>query len=391
MKIVRSLIICTLITTIFLSLLMVSCTAKYVYETPGQTDDGWETASLNEVRLNESKLSELISHVNQGQYENIHSILIIKDEKLVFEKYFPGYRFDYFGDQFQGEYIEFDINTIHNLASVTKAFTAALIGIAIDKGFIQDVEERVFTFFPEYSYLNDENKDKITIEHLLTMTSGLDWNEGDVPLTDTERNDLIRLFYVPDPIEYILSKSVITEPGTHFYYSGGDVNLLGEIIGRATGLRIDDFAEKYLFSPLGISNYEWKFLNDNIVYTSGDLAMRPRDMAKLGQLYLNNGIWNHEQIISEDWIKSSTSKYVPVANDYMSKAYGDRYGYQWFLQKFDVDSTSIDSVSRDGWGGQRIQVFPSVNTVVVFTGGNYATEPTPVNDIITRFILPAVR
>jgi len=330
MKIVRSLIICTLITTIFLSLLIVSCTSKYVYETPEQTDDGWETASLHEVRLNESKLGDLINHINQGKYENIHSILIIKDEKLVFEEYFPGYRFDYFGDQFRGEYIEFDVNTIHNLASVTKAFTAALVGIAIDRGFIQDVEEKVFTFFPEYSYLNDENKNKITLEHLLTMTSGLEWNEGDVPLTDTERNDLIRLFYMPDPIEYILAKPVVAEPGKRFYYSGGDVNLLGEIIRRATGLRIDDFAEKYFFSPLGISNYEWKFLNDNIVYTSGDLTIRPRDMAKLGQLYLNNGIWNHEQIISEDWIKSSTNKYVPVVNDYMSNAYGDRYGYQWF-------------------------------------------------------------
>ena len=223
------------------------------------------------------------------------------------------------------------------------------------------------------------------------MTSGLEWNEGDVPLTDIERNDLIQLFVVPDPIEYILAKPVVAEPGTRFYYSGGDVNLLGEIIKEATGLRIDEFTDRYLFGPLGITDYEWKFINPDIVYTSGDLKLRPRDMAKLGQLYLNNGIWNGKRIISEEWTKNSTRKYIEVQNSYMASAYGDSYGYQWFLQTFNVDSVSYDSISRDGWGGQRIQVFPSLNMVVVLTGGNYATEPTPVNDIITRYILPAAR
>ena len=192
------------------------------------------------------------------------------------------------------------------------------------------------------------------------------------------------------PIEYILAKPVVAEPGKRFYYSGGDVNLLGEIVKRATGLRIDDFAEKYLFTPLGIKEYEWQFLNNDIVYTSGDLKLRSRDMAKLGQLYLNNGIWNGKRIISEEWIKNSTRKHIEVQNSYMATAYGDSYGYQWFLQTFYVDSVPFYSISRDGWGGQRIQVFPSLNMVVILTGGNYATEPTPVNEIITRYILPAV-
>ena len=368
-----------------------SCSSKYTYEIPEKNDDGWATASLQNVGLNEEKLGELIQDINQGKYKNIHSILIVKDESLVFEEYFDGYTFDYFGDQFKGEHTEFEVNTIHNLASVTKAYTSASIGIAVDHGFIPSVEQPIFTYFPEYSYLNDSEKNKITLEHLLTMTSGLEWNEGDVPLTDIERNDLIQLFVVSDPIEYILAKPVVAEPGTRFYYSGGDINLLGEIIKEATGLRIDEFTERYLFGPLGITDYEWKFINPDIVYTSGDLKLRPRDMTKLGQLYLNNGIWNGKRIISEEWTKNSTRKYIEVQNSYMASAYGDSYGYQWFLQTFNVDSVSYDSISRDGWGGQRIQVFPSLNMVVVLTGGNYATEPTPVNDIITRYILPAAR
>lgn len=369
--------------------LLGSCSYKYAYEIPVYNDDGWITASLSDVGLNDQKLRELIQAIKQRKYKNIHSVLIAKDGKLVFEGYFDGYTFDYFGDQFRGDYIQFGIDIIHNLASVTKAYTSSLIGIAVDHGFIPGVEEPVFNYFPEYSYLNESEKNKITLEHLLTMTSGLEWNEGDVPLTDMERNDLIKLFTVSDPVEYILAKRLVAQPGKRFYYSGGDVNLLGEIIKRATGLRIDDFAEKYLFAPLGITDYEWKFLNPDIVYTSGDLKLIPRDMAKLGQIYLNDGLWNGERIISEEWIKNSTGKYISVQNPYMARNYGDGYGYQWFLQTFYVDSIPFDSISRDGWGGQRIQIFPSLNMVVVLTGGNYAVEPTPVNEIITKYIIPA--
>ena len=322
----RKISLVTLSISILLFVLLGSCSPKYAYEIQEQTDDGWLTASLQDVGLNKGKLGELIKDIKQGKYENIHSILIVKDGKLVFEEYFGGYTFDYFGNQFRGEYTEFGIDAMHNLASVTKAFTSTLIGIAIDNGFIQGIDEKVFTFFPEYSNLNDEEKDNITLENLLTMTSGLEWNEMDVPLNDTERNDLIQLFNVSDPLEYILAKPVVAEPGTRWYYSGGDVNLLGEVIRKATGLRIDDFAEKYLFTALGITEYEWNYINPDIVYTSGDLKLRPRDMAKLGYLYLNDGIWNSERIISKEWIKNATREYIPIPKPYWVETYGHSYG-----------------------------------------------------------------
>ncbi len=179
-----------------------------MYLIPEKKNDGWQTAGLDDVGINEKKLRKLIKLIHREKYQNIHSILIVKDGRLVFEEYFGGYKFDYNNSQFRGEYIEYGIDTIHNLASVTKAFTSVLVGIAIDHNFIQDVDEKVFTFFPEYTYLNNEKKDKITLEHLLTMTSGLEWNEMDLPYSDVE-NDIRQLFIVSDPIEYILERPIV--------------------------------------------------------------------------------------------------------------------------------------------------------------------------------------
>ena len=171
-----------LLLTIFITVLLLSCTPAYTYRIPEQTNDGWQAASLGDVDLDEGKLVELINNINRGKYENVHSILIVKDGKIVFEEYFSGYTYDFEREQFRGEYKEFSKDTIHSIASVTKAFTSALIGIAIDRGFIQSIDEKVLTFFPEYVHLTDERKEAITVKHLLTMTSGLEWNQMDIPL-----------------------------------------------------------------------------------------------------------------------------------------------------------------------------------------------------------------
>jgi CubicO group peptidase (beta-lactamase class C family) len=366
---------------------------------PVKLDDGWETASLDDVGINEKLMREATDRIRDSTYPNVHSVLIVKDGRLVFEEYFDGYAFDYLGDQFRGEYTEFGINSLHNLASVTKSFTSALLGIAIEQGFIQDEREQVFAFFPEYAHLKTQSHSRITLEHLLTMTSGLEWNEMEVWLGDT-RNDLIQLFIVSDPLEYILAKPLVTEPGTTWYYNGGGVNLLGEVIRRASGLRIDDFSEKVLFSPLGIKDYQWDHINPDIIHASGNLKLRLRDMAKFGYLFLNGGTWNGERIIPEEWIKTSTRAHVSIPWDSMReilgdeyvdllKTEGDRYGYLWWLKTYEVNSHTIASFYADGWGGQNIIVFPSLDMVAVFTGGNYVGHE-PVDDIVTQYVLPAV-
>jgi CubicO group peptidase (beta-lactamase class C family) len=305
----------------------------------------------------------------------------VKDGKLVFEEYFIGYTFDYNDPQYKGELTDYEIDTIHNTASVTKSITSALVGIAIDQGSIQGVDEKMFAFFPDYASLSDERKGAITLEHLLTMTSGLEWNEWNLPYRDT-RNDLIQLFFVFDPIEYILAKPVVNEPGTRWYYNSGGTDILGEVIREATGLRMDDFAEEYLFVPLGITDYEWVHINPDMISAHGGLKLRPRDMAKLGYLFLNGGMWDGERIVSKEWVEESTKGQFFV--------HGERYGYQWWSRSYSYGSTAVVSFYADGWGGQRIMVFPSLDMVVVFTGGNYVEE-VPVDLIIERHILPAVR
>lgn len=370
---------------------LAACAAKYIPPVPPQTNDGWETANLGDVGLDAKPLGKLITQIQRKRYENIHSILIARHGKLVFEKYFGGYRYSADGKQFRGEFVDYGVDTPHNLASVTKAFTAALVGIAIDRGYIRDVNEKVFDFFPQYPQLKDERKDRITIEHLLTMTSGLGWNEMDVSIATLDsRHDLIRMWKAPDPIEYILEKTMVAEPGNRWYYSGGDVNLLGEIIKRATKSRMDRFGQKYLFEPLGITDHKWMFLRPNIVYASGDLKLRPRDMLKFGQLHLNGGTWKGRRVLSRQWVEQSTRAHHEVSRAGWRRAEGDRYGYQWFLRTYHTTSGSYECYLRTGWGGQRIIVFPSLEMVVVFTAGNYVTRD-PENEIVARYILPAVR
>jgi CubicO group peptidase (beta-lactamase class C family) len=361
---------------------LVACISPGPARVPEERGDGWQTASLREVGLSESRIEKAVSRIRDGTYENVHSMLIVKDGKLVFEAYFPGYAWRYDDPQHQGDWVEFDADTNHNLASVTKSVTSVLVGIALDRGLIESVDDRVFSYFPEYAHLSDPAKDRMTLAHLLTMSSGLAWNEMELPYSD-QRNDLVQLFWVSDPIAYILAKPAIHEPGSHWYYNGGCTNLLGEVIRAVTGQRMDAFAAEVLFGPLGISDYEWDFINPDMIHASGNLRLRPRDMAKLGLLYVDGGVWQGERLVSEAWVEASTRKHA-------SPYEGAGYGYQWWLRTYHDGSEVYDAFYAAGWGGQFIIVFPGLDMVLVFTGGNYVDEP-PVDDIITQCVLPALR
>jgi CubicO group peptidase (beta-lactamase class C family) len=361
---------------------IVACVPGRQAALPTPAGDGWPVAHPAEVGLDEGPFREAIEGIRDGTYPNVHSLLVVKDGKLVVEAYFPGYTWDYNGDQFLGDYVEFEAGTPHNLASVTKSFTSALVGIAIDRGFIRGVDEKLFSFFPEYAELSDGTKAGITLEDLLTMRSGLAWNEMELPYSDT-RNDLVQLFLVPDPLAYILAKPPVSEPGTRWYYSGGNTNLLGEIIRQTTGQRMDAFAAETLFGPLDITDYAWDFINPDMIHASGNLKLRPRDMAKLGSLYLNGGLWNGERIVSQAWVEASTRPHTPAQG-------GTSYGYQWWLRTYRVGAEAVECFYAAGWGGQMILVFPDLQMVVVLTGGNYVGG-SPVDEIVTRHILPAAR
>jgi CubicO group peptidase (beta-lactamase class C family) len=357
---------------------------SYIYTVPEETNDGWQTASLSSAGMNTSRLETLINKINNNTYREVHSVVIIKNDKLVFEEYFPGHDFDYTGQNFHGDYINFDRDTRHNTHSATKSFTSVLVGIAIEKGFIQSVDDKIFDYFPDYSSLIDPQKEKITIKHMLTMSSGLQWNEWDVSISQGN-HDIVRFNQSPDPVYYLLSKPVITEPGTAYYYNGGGVDLLGEIVRKASGINVKSFSHTHLFSPLGITNYNWQTLYPSgITCCHGDVYITPRDMAKIGYLYLKKGMWNGTRIISEEWVNVSIQNHITPPVNW---AYG--YGYLWWLKRYHAGIHTYYSFNAEGWGGQQIIIIPSENMVVVFTGANYVSNP-PNDEIMNNYILPAL-
>ena len=355
---------------------------NYEYQIPEQINDGWETASLSSVGLSEFKLDLMLAYLREYTNHNIHSIIIVKNNKLAFEEYYYGRKFNM--AQYTGE-TGFNRDDTHDLCSATKSFVSALIGIAIDKGYIQSVEQKISEFFPEYIDLfqNSALKQMITIKDLLTMSSGIQWDD-ETYYYDDPRNDIYQLFRSSDPIEYILTKSIIETPGTVFAYRNCNTILLGEIIRKATGKRIDAFAQTYLFDKLGITELEWQMLPNNVVFCSGDLRLRPRDMAKFGQLFLDKGVWKQQRIISENWIDESVKARYLMLNS----RWEDGYGYQWWTKTFSTNLNSYESYFAEGWGGQYILVFSELNMVIVFTGGNYF-DVDPVSNLLEEFILPS--
>jgi len=269
----------------------------YRYNPPEKLNDGWEISSLDSEGINTELIEYLINNIYSNkfdQYENIHSVLIIRNGKLLLEEYFNGSN---------GE-------ILHDQHSVTKSFCSALVGIAIDHQFIKSVNDPIKIYLPEYHYINWEHtyqsatkgKIDITIHHLLTMSAGLEWDEWKTKYSDPN-NSHNKMDHSFDQVKYVLERPLVAEPGTMFTYNSGLAIILGKIISNSINIEFDTFATKYLFEPLGINNHEWRMFPSGIYQTEGGLKLRPRDMAKFGLLYLNNGKWNNQQIISEKWIK----------------------------------------------------------------------------------------
>lgn len=384
---------------IFLSLifllLFISCTQDpstlRTYQSPENADDGLEAGSIEEVNIDQALIEKAINDINRGKYGEVHSLLIYKDGKLVVEEYFTGHKYQWDAPNHYGELVSFDRLIPHHIHSVTKSITSTNIGIAIDNGFIESVNQSIFDYLPEHQHLNKDGKGKITIEHLLTMTSGLDWKEWNAPYSSPD-NDVIGIWFSDkDPITYILEKPLIYEPGTHFTYSGGDIITLGEILRYATGMDIEEFSEKYLFKPLGISSFSWWNRFDNGVFEcAGCLNLTPRSMTKIGITFLNNGIWDGKRIISGQWIEKSATAFrsntgIKVPGEDVGKT---GYSYTWWTKDYTHSGKEISFYYAGGWGGQKIIVVPELDSVIVFTGANY-TSKVKNFAILKKYIFPA--
>jgi CubicO group peptidase (beta-lactamase class C family) len=358
--------------------LRVSTAGPYAYRMPEDRKDGWQCGDIAASGIDRSKIIELIEQIRDGEHGDIHSFLIVKDNKLVVEEYFAE------NARKHGPFVTgLFRDKVHHLASTTKSITSALIGIAIDQGFIKDVEEPIHQYLPAYISLFNEDKRRIRIRDMLTMTPGFEWRQSGV---SDDRNDGMRMWGTEDVIRYVLQKPLEAEPGKKFNYTNGVPTVTGAIMKNAVGMEVGEFAEKYLFHPLGISQYVWTSYPDGSVETDGGLALRSRDLAKIGQLFLNNGVWNGKRIVSERWVLESTKERLRFGR---SNRWG--YGYHWMQAESRIGNRAVRSYFVPGDGNQMLAVFPELTMVVVFTAGNYGKDPKPIYySIFEECILPAV-
>lgn len=348
---------------------------------PQQLDD-WETARPEEVGLDVAALCRITNELADQNRWNIHAVVVVRHGKLVFEAYAAGEDEDWSGPV---GHIPHDAATKHSMMSISKSVVSLLFGIAIERKLIAGTDIPVLPFFSEYA-VKTPKWDKILLRHLLTMTPGIDWNE-DTAWMDPY-NTVRAMYEAADPYPYILGREVLHEPGTKWQYNTGATELLGAVLKKATGKRVDQFAKEALFDPLHIEDFEWGAMLNGEPAAGAGLRLRPRDAAKIGQMVLNGGAWHGQRIVPEDWVKQSTKPRLDTPWG------GMQYGYQWWFGSSRLDGgTMIDWSAAFGLGGQRIFIVPAFDLVVVTTAGLYADgrQNAFVRAIFEHRVLPAVR
>jgi CubicO group peptidase (beta-lactamase class C family) len=353
--------------------LMVPASPGVDYRSAGPPDlhDGLVVGTPNQVGVDFKVLDSLTQSILDERYPNVHSVLLWKDGRLFFERYFYGYNAD----------------TPHQLRSATKSFDSALVGIALGKKLIPSVDAPVVGLLPvavpPYKNL-DSRKEEMTLSDLLSMRSGLACDDYDSTSPGNEQN----VYGKPEWVRFAMDLPMAATPGTVAHYCSAGPLIAGRIVEHASGQSVLQFAEANLFKPLGFSGYRWPYQTVNTnVNTYGELFLRPRDMLKFGIVFADGGVWQGKQIIPADWVKRSTTPVTKIGSK--------TYGYFWWHQSFSVqikgEGREVDTILATGNGGQKIFIVPSCRLVAVFTGGNYNSErDTPPNEIIPSIVLPAI-
>jgi CubicO group peptidase (beta-lactamase class C family) len=333
-----------------------------------------QPAKANQMRL----LDSMTTAVESNAYTDINSILIFHGEKLLYEHYFNGWTAD----------------SLHDVRSSFKSVTSLLMGIAIDKGFIKDVNQKVYSFFPEFAALaNAEHlKKEMTIKNLLEMESGFDCEEF-----NDEKDCEATMVTTKDWVKFSLNLPMKNKPGTVWAYTSCNPMIVGGIISHVAKMSIMDFAKKYLFEPMGITEYRWTVDSMGQATTAGSFFIKSTDMMKFGELVLQNGIWHGKRIVSEKWVKESTHAKIPIPNFSFVKFSRSKiaipqptyYGYYWYNEVLRTKSYDQNVLFASGNGGQYIMIIPDLDLVIVFTQGNYGSwKAKRAFDILAKYILP---
>lgn len=335
----------------------------FSYSVPEDIGDGWQIGDLAAEGFDTQRVVDMMDRILDETYPGIDSIAIVRNNRLLLYWYDRGRELDQYD-----AWINNMTRERHVLHSTSKSFTSALIGIAIDQGHIESTQVKFLDLFDYTDYDNwDPRKADITLEDALTMRFGFRWDEWSRPYTDPQ-NDLVNLetnnFDWP---KALLDLPLATDPGTAFAYNTAGTIAIGKALENATGERLGQFANTYLFFPMQITDARWWSPN-NLANGGSGLFLRTRDLAKFGQLYLDGGAWQGQQLISADWIADSVVRRVDFSN---VPSFSEGYGYQWWLDELPYGSQLLETWVTSGFGGQYIFVVPGLELVVAFTGHNY--------------------
>jgi len=366
---------------------------------------GWATSTPSDQGMDAAPLDELDRRIRADDYGLVDRLVVTRNGWLVYDRtYERDYReisrgrrspigcgidactdaaevhqFNYLHPDHHPFYMG---RRVHSLQSVTKSVSSALIGIAIGRGEIAGVDAPLLSFFEDYDLSGtDPRLRAATLDDLLTMRSGIEWHETDRPFNDT--NTTLQLEAADDWVQFTLSQPMDAEPGTKWVYNSGGSHLMSGIIRAATGSTIDVYAERHLFGPLGITDYHWKKTPKGLPDTEGGLYLEAPQLARIGYLYLNDGVWDGQRILPQGWVAASTGTRVSQVN-----AAGFGYGYQWW--RIDRGQTAI--WAGQGFGDQYLIVIPEYDIVAVVNCWNlFGRARANIRNGLVDALLAAVR
>jgi CubicO group peptidase (beta-lactamase class C family) len=324
-------------------------------------------------------LAEGVARIRAGDYGDMHSLLVYRNDEVVLEEYFHGTGPD----------------TRMSIESVTKSVASALVGMALAEGSLADgIDTPVLDLFPEYAAVDNPSalKDDMRLEHALTMTTGLAWDEWTLEYQHP-LNSWQQMLASPDWSKFVLDRPMVATPGTHFVYNTGASLLLSRVVEQTVGMTASAYAAEELFQPLGITSWSWPSSPEGHSITGEDLELTAPDMAKIGLLMLDRGRWNGEQLIPEAWVDLSTAAHVGQAEGVETF----EYGFQWWRFRDDLTVAAAlgvnDAFFAWGNGGQFIIVVPHWRMVVVMTGANYTSgnvDSTVQLGLVRDYVFAAV-
>jgi len=326
----------------------------------------------NLENLNYDKLNVLNEEIKKGTFGNIHSLLILRNNKIVFENYYAGYKRE----------------DLHAIGATTQSIISALVGIMLYEDSTISLRTKIIELFPSYNQYFDNipQKDKIEIRHLISNTSGFWWDERTHPFGDI-KNDAYVMTQSDDWIGNILASPMIREPGDAFNFISGNGILMAPIIQKLTGVELEQYTREKLFDPLEIEDWTWEKISGGFVNASWGLHMKPIDMAKIGQLYINNGKWKEQTFFDDHWKNRSSRNRSSVTN---------YFNYSYFWWRFSFRADAVISLQKNdvffswGDGGQHIFIVPHLNIVMVTTAGNFDKNDTKAFEIFRDYILGSV-